>query len=121
MKKSLMILVTLVLVFGMASLALAATTIAPTVTKPKPKSFSGTVDSITLADAAKGIKPQITVIGSDKAKTKMTFLVTDTTTIYAGKDKKTLDKIKVKDKVKVRYIVTKEGANEAQSIKVVTK
>jgi hypothetical protein len=122
MKKSLVMFVSLFLVLSVASLALGATTTTtPTAKPPKASYFKGTVDSVTLADPAKGTKSEIVVMGTAKAKTKMTFLVTDTTTIYAGKDKMTLDKIQPKQNVSVKYTTTKEGIKEALSIKVLKK
>ena len=82
---------------------------------PVAKSLMGKVDSVTLADPVKGIKPQITLVDENGKKT--TFLVKDTTTIYDADWKATtLDKISKDTKVKVRYSTTKEGVMEANSI-----
>jgi len=78
----------------------------------------GKVDAITLADPAKGIRSQITVI--DEGGNSFTLLVKPTTTIY-GPDWKavTLDKLSRDQMVRVQYIKNKEGFLIAQSIKPV--
>ncbi len=79
------------------------------------KAFQGKVESMSLADAAKGTKSEIVVV--DDMGKKMNFIVMSTTTIYdANVQPITLDKIKVDDKAMVKYAVNKEGLNEAQSI-----
>ena len=90
-------------------------TTPPKAPAPIAKSLIGKVDSVTLADPTKGIKPEITLIDENGKKT--TFLVKDTTTIYDADWKATtLDKITKDMKVKVRYSTTKEGVMEANSI-----
>ena len=81
-------------------------------------SAMGAVDSVTVADAAKGTKSEIIV--SDDAGKKTSFLVKMTTTIYDTDWKPlTLDKVTKGEKVKVRYSTTKEGVEEAVSVNVV--
>lgn len=89
-------------------------------TKPAHKLYKGTIDTVTLADAAKGTKSEITVIGGKDQKQKMTFLVKSTTTI-ADADAKplTLDKLQKGNKVRVRYTTTAENVHEAISITIV--
>lgn len=82
------------------------------------KTLTGSVKSVSVADAAKGTKSQIMVTGADTKTTDI--LVKETTTLY-GADAKAiaLDKIATDTKVEVVYSVSKEGVNEAKSIKVV--
>ena len=108
------------LVLGFASAVCLA---AESAKAPAPayKTLTGKVDSVTLADKAKGTKSEIVVVtGEKETAKKTTFLVKDTTTIYDAAGKAiTLDKIVKGDTVKVKYSTTKEGVNEALSIKVV--
>ena len=79
------------------------------------KAAQGKVESVSMADPAKGTKSEIVVV--DDMEKKWTFIVKPTTTIYdAGMQPTALDKIKADDKVTVKYSVDKEGLNEAQSI-----
>ena len=88
--------------------------------KSNAKSFVGIVESVTLADPAKEIKSELVAV-NDKG-TKSSFLVTSTTTIYDSNWKAiNLDKIAKDDQVKVRYITTKDGVNEARSINIIAK
>ena len=81
------------------------------------KSVTGKIQSATLADPAKGTKSEIII--ADDSGQKYTFLVKSTTTIYDADWKAiTLDKIKQDDKVGVTYSTTKEGVNEATSIRI---
>ena len=81
------------------------------------KMLMGSVKSVSVADATKGTKSQIEVIGTDTKTTDI--LVKETTTLY-GADAKaiSLDKIAADAKVEVVYSVTKEGVNEAKSVKL---
>lgn len=89
-----------------------------TTKKTEPKTFIGKIDSISLADPVKGTKSEI--IGIDKDNKKFSFLITSTTTMYSARSVPiTLDKIKKGDNVKVKYITTKEGINEAISVWIV--
>lgn len=82
------------------------------------KTVKGKVESVSLADAAKGTQSEITVVGDSGEKN--TFLVKTTTTIYDANWKATtLDKISKDGNVKVKYSTTKEGVNEALSVSVV--
>ena len=75
----------------------------------------GKVQSVTLADAAKATKPELKLV--TEAGKAYSFLVTLTTTLYDAKTgATTLDKIKAGDKVRVKYIVLKDGMNAASSI-----
>jgi len=84
---------------------------------------TGDVQSVTLADPAKGTKSEIVVADKSGVEPReYTFLVKTTTTIYDAEWKPlTLDKIAAGTGVKVRYATTKEGVNEAVSISNVKK
>lgn len=99
--------------------ATPATPATPAVPKSQveAKTFVGKVESISLADAAKGTKSEIVVI--DEAGKKIDFVVKATATIYdATSSAITLDKIKKDEKVKIKYKTTKEGVELAMSIHV---
>jgi len=82
------------------------------------KNVIGRIKSITIADPVKGSKSEIMVV--DENSTEKVFLVKSTTTIYDADFKAvSLDKIKTDNKVKVKYITTKEGVNEAVSLNLV--
>jgi uncharacterized alpha/beta hydrolase family protein len=82
------------------------------------KTFVGTVESVTMADPAKGTKSELAV--TNEAKQKMTFVILPTTVIHDAQGKPTtLDKFKAGDKVTVRYATTAAGVNEAVSVKMV--
>lgn len=116
MKKSLSILLGVFMVLGLISFTLAQKTQAPA-KKPVPTTFIGTIDSVTMADPAKGTKSEIVVV--NKATTKMSFLVVATTTLYNAKGETIgLDKIVKGNEVIVKYKKTAEGVYEAVSIKV---
>jgi len=113
--------VTVLITLCIVSLAIASTQTAKATTaqevKPAHKIFKGTIDTVTLADADKGTKPEITVINVQNQKQTMTFLVKSTTTIADTENKPlTLDKLQKGDKVRVRYNTTPENVNEAISI-----
>lgn len=81
------------------------------------KIFSGKVESVILADAAKGTKSEITVV--DETGKKLTFSVKSTAMILdANKNSISLDKIQKDGKIKIKY-TTKDGAEEAVSIRVI--
>jgi hypothetical protein len=76
---------------------------------------SGTVDSVTVADAAKGTKSEIVV--ADETGVKVTVVVKDTTTIYDADMKASeLAKVEKGAKVTVKYTISTEGLNEAVSV-----
>ncbi len=103
----------------------AAVTAAPVATAPAAaatpvkavdtsKALTGTVDSVTAADAAKSVAAKVMV--TDEAGLKYLLTVKDTTTIYNDRSEAiSLDKIVAGQKVHVKY----NGANnEAVSIRV---
>jgi len=119
MKKILFVL--LVLAF-ISPLCFAQQPVSP-ITKTNPatvvtKTLTGKVESVSLADPVKGTKSEIAVV--DEKGQKTTFLVKTTTTLYDADYKTTaLDKITKDQTVKVKYITTKDGVDEASSIRVV--
>jgi len=106
-----------------SSLCFAQQASAPAMTKsaPKPvevKKFSGKVDSVSIGDAAKGIKPGIVVV-NEKAQ-KLSFVLKTGTTITANDGKALkLSDLKKDTKVAVEYTIGRTGIHKAQSIKVV--
>jgi hypothetical protein len=81
------------------------------------KYVTGKVDAITLADAAKGTKAEISV--TEESGKKVTFMVKTSATVHdAAGVVTTLDKVKKDDKVKVKYS-SKEGVNEAVTVKLI--
>jgi hypothetical protein len=117
MKKSIIVLVSLlVLCFAVTSVIANA---APQKQKPVPhKTFVGTIDSVTVGDAAAGTKSEMAV--TNEAKQQMKFAILPKTTLHDDQGKTTtLDKFKAGDKVTVRYLTTADGTNEALSIKLV--
>jgi hypothetical protein len=117
MKKSLSVLLGVLMVLGLISLSLAQKTQAP-VKQPNYMAFMGAVDSVTMADPAKGTKSQVVVV--NKANIKMSFLVVATTTLYGAKGETIgLAKIVKGNEVNVRYKTTVAGVYEAVSIKVI--
>lgn len=123
-------LVTLLIALCAVSFVLASTQATQTTkagqtanvqqTKAAGEIYKGTIDTVTLADAAKGTKSEITVIHSQDQKQKMTFLVKSTTTIADAEAKPlTLDKLQKGDKVQVSYITTTENVHEAVFIHLV--
>lgn len=82
---------------------------------PAGKAISGKVESISMVNSATGTKSEIVVV--DEKGTKSTILLKSTTTVYdTGGKGITLDKVVKGMKVQVRYLVTKEGVNEAGMI-----
>jgi hypothetical protein len=84
---------------------------------PEIKTVVGKVASVTVADPAKATKSEI-VVTEENGKT-ITFLVKTTTTIYDTDLKAiVLDKITKDQKVRVKYMISKEGVGEATAIYV---
>jgi hypothetical protein len=110
-----------IIVLALAFIFASTISFAATTTKNKTADMemTGKVKTVTIANASKGTKSEV-IVTDDKSMEK-TFLVNSTTTIYDAKFKAiALDKIKVNDKVKVKYITTKEGVCEAASINILT-
>lgn len=122
MKKSIIVLISLIFLGSFPALGIAQQQTPPASKTPslitKPKSLTGKVDSVSLADPAKEIRSELLV--TDESNKKITFLVKSTTTIYDINWKPvTLDKITKDMLVRVKYTTTKEGVNEATSVKIV--
>lgn len=76
------------------------------------KQITGKVKTITAGNSSKGIKTQLVVV-DDKSK-EMTLVVDPEATFYDAEYYPiTLDKIKINDRVNIRYDATKEGLNNA--------
>lgn len=83
-----------------------------------PLEVKGTIDTVTLPEPAKGIRPEISLSGEDGKI--YTFLVRTTTTIYDPDWKAiTIEKLVKGQQVRVQYIINKDGFLVAQSIKPV--
>ncbi|NTV29464.1 MAG: hypothetical protein HGA80_05225 [Candidatus Omnitrophica bacterium] len=81
----------------------------------RSKTFSGKIQSVTEADAAKGTKSEISVVGDDAAA--KVFLVKAGTTIYAPNGQPlALKDLKAENSVKVSYKTSPEGVLEALAI-----
>ncbi|MCX5714504.1 MAG: hypothetical protein NT033_06825 [Candidatus Omnitrophica bacterium] len=79
---------------------------------------SGKVEKVDLADPEKGIKSEISIVTEDG--TKISVLVKTNTTIYdAGWKAIGLDKIREGNRVKIKYLTSKEGVREARSLSLV--
>jgi hypothetical protein len=86
----------------------------------KPLEIKGNIETFTIADPTKGIRPELSIISEDGKR--YTFLVRTTTTIY-GPDWKAiaLEKLEKGWPVRIQYITNKEGMFVALSIKPVSK
>jgi hypothetical protein len=80
------------------------------------QTVTGTVDSVSVADSAKGLRSEIVIAGQNGQP--QVLIVKTTTTIYDPAWKPTgLEVLRKNDRVKVKYITTGEGLAEALSIK----
>ena len=80
------------------------------------QTVTGTVDSVSIADSAKGLRSEIVIAGENGRP--QVLIVKATTTIYDPVWKPTgLDMLRKNDSVKVKYVITGEGLAEALSIK----
>jgi hypothetical protein len=76
------------------------------------KQVTGKVKTITAANPSKGTKTQVVVV--DDKSVEMTLVVDPEATFYDAEYYTiTLDKIKVNDRVNIRYDISKEGVNVA--------
>ena len=79
------------------------------------KSASGKIQSVTQADAVKGTKSELVIVGNDN--NPLTFLVKSSTTIYNSNGSPVMLKdLKKDDHVKVNYTNSAEGVMEAASV-----
>ncbi len=106
-----------ILLIWAASIGIARNADGKTITKDSIATFTGTVSSISIADKVRGTRSEIVV--TDAKSGKKVFLITATTTLYGVKSAPLiLDKIRKDDKVKVKYRTTKEGIDEAVSVRI---
>jgi hypothetical protein len=81
------------------------------------KIISGSVKVVTLGDPSRGVLAEVMVV--DEKSAENIFLVKSTTTLWSKEYKAIdLDKIKPNDRIKVKYVKTKEGLTEAVSINI---
>lgn len=82
-----------------------------------PGSFTGKIDSVVMADAAKGSKPEVSVVGENGSK--VVFLISGSTVLSDAEMKgTTLDKLNKGDKVQVVYKHVIPEGNEAITLKL---
>lgn len=80
------------------------------------KSLSGSIDDVSIADAAKGLRSEIII--NRQNGPQLVLIVKATTTIYDADWKPMgLTVLQKKDRVKVKYVINSEGLAEALSIK----
>jgi hypothetical protein len=81
------------------------------------KVMSGSVRKVTLGDPSRGVLSEVTII--DDKSVEDAFFIKSTTTLWS-KDYKAidLDKISPNDRIKVKYVKTREGLAEAVSINI---
>jgi hypothetical protein len=119
MKKWTVILVSLALVSGVVAFGQEHPKTKPVPPVSRTPVFMGIVDKVTPADPATGKKPEIVVIHKPTNKS-LTFVVTDTCTIYDAKGTAiTLDKIVKGSEVNVKYKTGPQGIHDAVSVKLV--
>jgi hypothetical protein len=105
------------LLIGVTNISTVWNAYGKTIANKGMRTFSGSVISLSTADEEKGTKSEIDV--TDGMGEKKVFIVTATTTMYGIKSAPlTFDRIRKGDKVKIRYITTKEGIDEAISIRI---
>lgn len=76
------------------------------------KQVTGKVKTLTMGDPSKGTKSQLVVV--DDKSVEMTLVVDSEATFYDAEYYPiTLEKIKVNDRVNIRYDKNKEGVNVA--------
>ena len=85
---------------------------------PETKALVVKVESVMQGDVAKGLASKITAI--EENGSKVTFLVKASTGITNAEMKALpLSEIKKDEKIDVKYMIDKQGMNEAVSISVV--
>ena len=84
------------------------------------KQVTGKVKTITAGDATKGTQTQLVIV--DDKSVEMTLVVDPEATFYDDEFYSiTLDKIKVNDRVNIRYDKNKEGVNVATWFNILKK
>ncbi len=90
---------------------------SPKVAAAQMQTFTGTINKVTPADPVKKTPAELVAVGADEKE--VTFVVKSKTVIHGADGKPTtLDKLKVSDKVEIKYHTDKAGVNVAESIKV---
>jgi hypothetical protein len=117
MKKALVVILVLM---GASSVCLADDCSMPVLVSAPDSStvqtITGTVDSVSIADSLKGLRSEIVIGGSSGRR--HVLIVKTTTTIYDPVWKPIgLEVLRKNDSVKVKFITTGEGLDEALSIK----
>ncbi len=125
MKKTLLTLMTLALAGSVcfaqdkAAEAKSAPKAAATRTAVKSeesKSFTGKVESVTIGNAAKKTRSEVTAV--NEQGTKMTFLVKSSAAITKDGKKAALGDVKKDSGVKVKYTTGSTGKHRARSIEI---
>jgi nitrous oxide reductase accessory protein NosL len=81
------------------------------------KTFTGKVESVTIGDLTKGVKPEIVVV--DESGQKLNFSIKSYTTFTAPDGKAlTLNELKNDNKVTITYTTNQAGMHKAESVKV---
>jgi hypothetical protein len=116
MKKTMLILISLIFLGGIMAFAQAQKS-EPKVKAAEVKTFAGKIESITLGDPAKNTKTEIAVKSEDQKSLTVTV---EANTKFTDTENKatTVDKLKVGDKVHLRYTTTAAGVHEARAIKL---
>lgn len=124
MKKLIIALAFMMCLFNFPAAGFSQLQISPVHKEASPaakfKRLTGRVESVSLADPARGTRSEIVVM--DKDNNRNAFIVMTTATLYDVNWKAiTLDKINKDQTVRVKYTTTKEGVNEATSVNVLKK
>ena len=82
------------------------------------KTIEGKISAVSVANADKGTKSEVEI--RDRQGKKFLFLIKATTRIYdSGASPLTLEKLIMGTKVRIKYLTTNEGVNEALSLKII--
>jgi hypothetical protein len=116
MKKTMVILVSLIFIGGIMAFAQAQKSESK-VKAVEVKTFAGKIESITLGDPAKKTKTEIAIQSEDQKSLTVTVAANTKFTDTENKAT-TVDKLKVGDKVHIRYATTAAGVHEVRSVKL---
>ena len=100
--------------FAQTPAAPAAPTVIPAAAETKGLVFTGKVDAVILADAAKGVKPGIVLV--DEKGVKTPFLVGPETTLVDAAGKAIILEQIAKDQMVMVSYGIKDGVNGAVSV-----
>jgi hypothetical protein len=82
------------------------------------KTVEGKINAVSLADADKGTKSEVEM--QDRQGRKYLFLIKETTRIYdTNASPITLGKLTTGARVRIKYLTSDEGVNEALSLKII--